>query len=250
MSTPSEHKQLQKVNKIPQRYKNIVFGFIKESQKLLPDNNPYFYIVALVQHCILLYFYNAIESSILTELEQSEFYELLQKNNKSIHNQDWNLIFRLSRDLKDKDDASNGYMADRKLFIDRVHGKQDIVVFVETICGNVFGGYTKQGWKKKENDRSRTYTKDEDAFVFSIRSNKGWNMKISNVKPDGSDKALAHSSGTYLNFGSTWIFYQNSGILRHQNPNNYDSFGQHLYLLGGKSTSMVKEIEAFQLSER
>ena len=243
----SDHKKLQNVNKIPQRYKDIVFGFIKESQQELPDSNPYYHIVSLIQHHILLYFHHAIESNILTALEQSGFFDLLQENNKSIMHQHWNLIFRLSRDTKHNETHIDTSSEEREVFIDRVYGKQDIVVLVETVCGNVFGGYTKQGWKKDMSDR--TYLRDQDAFVFSIRSNKGWPKKLSNVINDKCDEALAHCSGTYLNFGSTWIFYQNGNILRHQDPDNYESFGKSHYLLGGKSTSKVKEIEVFQLDD-
>ena len=234
------------MNEIPQRYKDIVFGFVKQSQTVFPDNNPYFHIVLLIQHYILLYFYPAIPSIILTDIEKSEFINLLQANDKSIINQNWNLCFRFSRDIKDVSTSK-----EREIFIDKVHEKQDIVVFVETKCGNVFGGYTKQGWKKimrnDDGNYRRVYTNDKDAFVFSIRSNKGWDMKISNVKQDQCDRALSHAVGTYLNFGSRWIFYQNCGKLRHQNPDNYESFPRDHYLLGGQTISEVTEIEAFQL---
>ena len=51
---------LEDVKKIDQRTKDCVFGFIRKSQTLLPDNNVYFLIPSLVIHWILLYF-NSIE---------------------------------------------------------------------------------------------------------------------------------------------------------------------------------------------
>ena len=74
--------ELRKVNKISQRYKNIVFGYTRKIQSVFPRDNPYFIIVDLVQHLILLYYYPAFQSEILTDDEQEIFRNLFIENSK------------------------------------------------------------------------------------------------------------------------------------------------------------------------
>ena len=45
--------------------------------------------------------------------------------------------------------------------------------------GNVFGGYTQLGWIKEKNS---DWSSDKDAFVFQVRSSKGYAPILSNVK--------------------------------------------------------------------
>ena len=88
---------LKKVSKISQRYRDIVNGYIKEVQQLFPTANAYYNIVDLIQHCILLYFYQQFESKILTDDEQEIFRNLFIDNDKAIIDESWKLIYRRSK---------------------------------------------------------------------------------------------------------------------------------------------------------
>ena len=58
----------QKVKACSQRDKDIVYGYIKIIQSILPhEQNSYFIIVQLIQNLILLYFHNKIDSKLLTD---------------------------------------------------------------------------------------------------------------------------------------------------------------------------------------
>ena len=64
-----------------QRDKNIVNGYVKRMQKMFPtEENSHFIIDLLIQNLILLFFHKTMDSKILTDDEQSEFFQLLQEN--------------------------------------------------------------------------------------------------------------------------------------------------------------------------
>ena len=73
---------LKRVANIQQEYIDIVLSYIRRIQSLFPvDDNPYYIIAQLIKNLCLLYFHNAIDSSILTWKEESDFIALL-KNKK------------------------------------------------------------------------------------------------------------------------------------------------------------------------
>ena len=123
---------LRRVNKIPQRYKDIIYGSIKEIQRLLPANNSYFNIVDSIKYIILLYFYPALESKILTEDDKDKLFALLKANDKTIMNHPWKLIYDSSQD-------------DFKSFVKKVYGNPNVILIVELKGKSIIGGYTKTG---------------------------------------------------------------------------------------------------------
>ena len=59
---------LSKVQKIPHRIKDVVIGFVKSVQCLLPKDVPYYNIVDLIIHTIILYYHMVIESNLLSRV--------------------------------------------------------------------------------------------------------------------------------------------------------------------------------------
>ena len=105
------------LKKISQKYKDIINGFVKEVQCLLPDNNAYFNIVDLIKYLILLYYHKIIESKLLIDDEKDKLLNLLTENNKSIIvDYPWQLIFESQTDGKE-----------RQNFIDKVYDKPNIL---------------------------------------------------------------------------------------------------------------------------
>ena len=74
---------LKKVNKISQKNKDTVFGFIRGAQAMLPDNNHYYNIVTLIQHLILFYFHYPSDKF---DVFDAEIYQLSNED-KTVTNQ-------------------------------------------------------------------------------------------------------------------------------------------------------------------
>ena len=198
-STPN----LRLVSKIPQQYKNIVFGFVKEVQLLFPiDQSSYFNIVDLIKHLILLYFYATFESSILNDQqEKDKFIDFLRSNNKlSIVDHPWKLIYESKKQgLKMKN------------FVENVHDHPNVLLLIELKKECIIGGYTSTGWDKSIN--RYTWTGDKHAFVFYFKNRSKTNDVtqpfISNIKqlPNDIKNAIGHDHECYGCLGKTWIFY-------------------------------------------
>ena len=159
---------LRKLDKISQKYKDVVFGYIKQVQLLLPDDTPYYNIVSLIQNLILFYFYPTLDSKILDDREQETFRNLWIANNKLFIDNEWKLLYRMTASKMDNDD-----------FFEKVHGRSNIILLVESENGNVFGGYTKTGWIEDPNVYG--HSEDRDAFIFQIRSSKQYKPYILNI---------------------------------------------------------------------
>ena len=104
---------------------------------------------------IALFYKIQIESKILSDDECVIFYDMIckQLNVKAI---DWKLIWRGGDDGFDFDS-----------FWNKCDGISPSIVIIETENGKeVLGGFTKVGFKKYDEDQ---YTKDEDAFLYSLR---------------------------------------------------------------------------------
>ena len=232
----------QKVHKISQRDKDIVYGYIKQIQTIFPwKENSYYIIAQLIQDLCLLFFHTLIDTKILTDNETDLFFDLLIKNNKTdILNFDWTLIYRKSRD---------GRLKDESFIKKKYENKQNILCLIESENNNVLGGYTYSGWKSGIN----VYNEDDKAFLFNIRSNVGYDPIISNIKPKRADKAMRTDVGYCLFFGCHWaicvdiqderIYHQMSTLSDYE----FSSNSHRLPLLGGVRSDTVKNIEIFQL---
>ena len=96
---------------------------------------------------------------------------------------------------------------------------------------------------------------DKDAFVFQIRSSKGYKPFISNVKQDEKSisTALAHDSTMYGIFGGgsmiiglTWWGYAGH-FVDHDTADNYEEFEHECPFLGGLNRDDLKDFEVFQM---
>ena len=233
----------QKVKACNQRDKDIVYGYIKRIQSILPhEQNSYFIIVQLIQNWILLYFHNRIDTELLTDDEQNKLFKLFEDNTKDkfihlLRNKSLKLIFK-----------SSGYEMDAEKCIDKVYDKKHILILIHSSNDNICGGYTSVGWKKKlQNAGSDKWIKDEDAFLFSIRS-KGYEPRIAYIKKENETKAIRHywNNDAYLMFGSLELYVYRDTTLFAEGNSCYQPFPFPHYLLGGGYSDSLKEIEIFQ----
>ena len=121
--------ELQKVSRIHQKYKDIVFGFIKRAQRMLPKNSTYFNIVPLIQHIILLYYHQIFESNMLNDTEREKMFDLLESSNKEIVDYPWKLIFHSEKDGKRQTS-----------FIEKVFDHPNVILFMKLNKECVIGG--------------------------------------------------------------------------------------------------------------
>lgn len=240
---------LKRVNKISQRYKNIVSGFIRRYQRQLPKESAYYNISDLINHLILLYYYKIFETKILSDTEQEEFLNLLTENKKSIANDHWKLIF---------DSKKDGL--DTKTFIAKVFDHDNILLLIQLKKECVIGEYTKTGWSKDiiedDNFGYEAWSADKDAFAFYFKSSEDYKPFISNVKEGKEAKALGYNKERYGTMGQYWLFFIFNNRFNEQGQWNdgratFEPFGhKQNYLTGSYNKySATKDIvlEVFQI---
>ena len=96
--------------------------------------------------------------------------------------------------------SKHGRFNDEK-FIKKYENKRNILCLIESENNNVLGGYTYSGWKSGSN----VYNRDNKAFIFSIRSNVGFDPIISNIKAKRAGKAMRTENSYCLFFGCHWV---------------------------------------------
>ena len=182
---------LKKVKHIGQRDKDIVYGYLKRAQLILPSDNTYYTIVQLIQDLCLLYFHKIIDTEILSDDEQIKFIEIVHKH---LHNKDlndWKLLFRGTRD---------GFKGNN--FYEKCNKISNTICIIHTPQNNVFGAFKSVQIKDKF-EYDEEYVKDPEAFVYSVRSNNGSNKNIE-VFPVVNDSKYAiqyYGDYGYLSFG-------------------------------------------------
>ena len=236
---------LQKIQIIDQRSKYLVFGFIGINECLLQLNTSYYIIVPSIKNIILLYFCNALKSSILTSSEENKLIELFNKHNKfkELNNFSYNLIYKGSKD---------GF--NQKYFIKKCHNKKNILCLIKTNDDDVYGGYTSIGWKENS-PKSIEYDKDEKAFIFLVISSKKYKIMLSNIKYGHENKAIRWQRNYFCMFGWGPIIYiadkKTDTMHNVYWVDSYESFPHDGYFHGGKSSFRgkytVTEFEIFEL---
>ena len=237
----------ERVKKINQKYIDVVFGYTRKCQALLPSNNIYYHIHESIQYSILLFFYTTMESNILYDQEIDELLTMFEQQNKFKELGDsyaYNLLYASYRDG-----------IGEKIFKEICHNKGNLLCLIETKKsrgwrGNVYGGYTSKGW----NGNKQGCQSDDKAFIFSIRSNRSYPAKIFNVIK--AKRALYNTKGYYLMFGQRCCYYTESdgktgGTYNKANLWNseYQSIPYDGYLTGNPDSEHfdVKSIEVFQI---
>ena len=184
-----------------------------------------------------LFYYNAIDSSILSLKENDKLLQLFESQNKFKHleNYEYKLVYRASKD------GQKG-----EIFKEMVYGKQNILCIIST--GNdVFGGYTFVGW----DDKDRYGTKDDgEAFIFSIRSSKDWPPAIFNLI---KGNALHHQEDFHCMFGQNLCIWLSDNSCKGggYDVRSFEKPKHDDYLFGGRKNIYgwvdIEDVEVFQL---
>ena len=169
-----------RIKRIGNKYKYTISGYVRH-QKI--SNVPESIILV-----ILLFYYNTLESSILTDEECDKLLSLFEEQNKfkELGNYTYKLIYKATRDGQG-----------RNAFVSRCYNKHNLLCIILTKKGDVFGGYTAKGWKQ-----DRRSIEDMKAFIFLIRSTNDYPAQILNALEGYSTTVtLAYS---YCVFGGDW----------------------------------------------
>ena len=229
-----------KLRKISQREKDIVYGYMKQIQLIFPfKDNPYYIIAQIIQDLCLLYFYTIMNTSILTDDEIDSFLALLRNNNKTeLINFEWKIIYRKSID---------GRLNDETFIKQRYENRRNILCLIETQNNDVLGGFSSTGWWS-----GFERNKDDKAFVYCIRSSKGYTPILSSISPSKVNYATYSSAGYYLIFGPNRIItIGKNGYVSHNKPlsNNQPTYPlpSPYHLTGGVTVQKLKDLEIFEL---
>ena len=144
--------------------------------------------------CIIIKFSNKIiPCSIMSISEDLTFYQSLKTKLPNIKN--LQLLFKGS----DHDFSA-------KQFHSLCDNKGPTITIIESEYGNIFGGYTSKSW-----NTNFTFVKDENAFVFLIKSDDESLLNkcpiICEVKGQNIDYAVAHNptAGPLFGIKDIWI---------------------------------------------
>ena len=225
----------ERVNHIPLRFKALVSGYIREYESTKNTSS----IPESIQLVILLFYYNALDTSILTDVECGKLLSLFKEKDKfkDLGAYSYNLIYRGTID---------GWT--EKHFKDRVHGNENVLCLIHTSEDNVFGGYTSCGWEITE--EYFTQQSDDKAFLFSIRSNSGHEPALFNINTPSN--ALRNQQGFYCMFGDDCIYIhpRQSGnecpTIWFDSTADYEEAPEDMVIVHGIHTT-AKEVEVFQL---
>merc|ERR1719203_1772021 len=130
--------EFDKLKKINQKYKDIVFGYIRGQRENTLDDDP---IPDLIRSIILLFYYQSLESSILSDAECDTLMTMCDEQNKfkELGQYSFELIYSSKRDGNGIDN-----------FASKCEDQQNLLCLIHESKGNVFGGYTKRGWKSDD----------------------------------------------------------------------------------------------------
>ena len=142
------------------------------------------------------------------------------------------LLFKATKDGKKSTDFHN-----------KCDGKSHQLIFIKTKSGLIFGGYTKEGYKSKENS-----VKDSKAFVFSVSKKKIYNSK--------NDVNTIYDSKNYgpIFLGSKYNTIKIQSNMLDDKSNTcitsesyFEGFTNDYELNNGSKYFIIEEIEVFQV---
>ena len=157
----------------------------------------------------------------------------IKEHDKSFSFNNLNLLYRATRD------------SDRTEICHKLcDGKQNILIIIITDTYNIFGGYTKIGFKTNEKTE---YIIDNNCFLFSINL-----KKIYPVKKD--KKVICYTSAKLglcfyasLGFYDHFLTKTNSLICENDCKYFFENIPLNNEINGGKKNFKCKELEVFQL---
>ena len=143
-----------------------------------------------------------------------------------------NLIYRATKDGQNASD-----------FHKKCDGISPLLLFIMTTKGITFGGYTKKGFKSRENN-----VVDNKAFLFSIS-----NKKIYKVKKD-KDALYDYKSDGPCFCGKSWYNIYIPPKMMEDDSNtcsvgdsHYEGITKDYEINNGEKMFKIQEIEAYQI---
>ena len=194
---------------------------------------------------IILFYWNSLNSKILTDNESNTLFDMIEKNEKlkhfgRFHSISYQLIFQSYKAGKNE-----------KKFKSICHNKKNLLCIIHTKRNNVFGGFTANGWIDADHHRSNYWNaiQDDKAFLFSIRSSLSYPPAIYNVKKP--QNALQITSGFYCCFGSDLLVYiydsDPEDKVAVYSMDSYEWFDNKVFRGDRDDSDIVQAIEVFQL---
>ena len=176
-----------------------------------------------------------LDSNIIKSIEEIGFIINRIQDSQKFKNKNiiFNLLFQATKDGKN---SSN--------FHEKCDGKQDLLIFIRTAKGEIFGGYTNEGFKSREK-----IIVDNEAFAFSVTKKKIYNViKGKTAISDYNKKGPCFSSnGWYLININEKMFEANSNTCS-ASQSHYEGIAKDYEINNGECYFIVQEIEVFHIS--
>lgn len=172
-----------------------------------------------------------LNSSIIKSLEEINFIIEKIKNNKKYKNKTitLTLLYKARRD--------GGLSSD---FHNKCDGKVQQLIFIKTTEGEIFGGYTKEGFRSRDDS-----IKDENAFVFSLSSKKIFNSK--------KGQNAIYDKNSYGPYFSNHMIHIESKMLETRSEtcsisdSYFDGMKINYEINNGEKYFYIQEIEVYQV---
>ena len=175
-----------------------------------------------------------IDSNIIKKIEEIEFIKNRIQNIQKFKNKNiyFNLLFQATKDGENSSD-----------FHKKCDGIQDLLIFIRTTKGEIFGGYTNEGFKSRQ-----SYIVDNEAFAFSVTKQKIYNIiKGKTAIYDSNNKGPCFSgNGWYLiNIDEKMLESKTNTCSVSQS--HYEGIVKDYELNNGEMYFYVQEIEIFHI---
>lgn len=176
----------------------------------------------------------SINSNIFNSLDDIDFIINKLRNKDNLRNKKifLKLLFKATKDGQESSD-----------FHKKCDGKVQQLVFIKTTEGEIFGGYTKEGFKSREKE-----IKDNNAFVFSFSKQKIYTIKNNEI-----------AIFDFKNYGPcfygfpTFIIYVEKKMFEEEghtslaSQSNYEGITLDYELNNGDEHFYIQEIEIYQV---
>ena len=205
---------------------NITIHFIPNDDK---DINPF---LETIKKFGIVKDNSIRNSNIFKSLNEFEFiltYLKKEENSKKIS---LNLLYQATKDGENSSDFHN-----------KCDGKTPQLIFIKTKKGEIFGGYTKEGFKGRDK-----YVVDNKAFVFSISNKKIYN--IINGKDaiyDYKDCGPCFLSDNYFIINIQGKIIGSQGNTCSKSQSYYQGVTKDNELNNGEFYFYIQEMEVYQI---
>ena len=175
------------------------------------------------------------ESNIIKSNEEIDFIlNRLKNSNKRLINKTifLKLLFKATNDGQNASDFHN-----------KCDGKVQQLIFIKTTEGEIFGGYTKIGFRSRGNA-----IKDNNAFIFSFVTKKIYNVKYDkNAIWDCKEYGPCfYSNGNYAFYIPNKMFDDNSNTCK-KSESHFEGMNIDYEINNGEFNFNIQEIEVYQV---